>query len=112
MREDYVDEELEAIRSKKLAELQKRLEEERRKKEAESQREALLMSILTSEARSRLTNIGLVKPEIARAIEDYIIQLVSAGRLKPPVGEEVVKRLLAELDEKTRKDYKITFRRK
>ncbi|MEN3000165.1 MAG: DNA-binding protein [Acidilobaceae archaeon] len=112
MSEDYVDEELEAIRSRKMAEMQRRLEEERRRKEAESQREALLRSLLTSEARSRLTNIALVKPELAKAIEDYIIQLVSAGRLKPPVGEEVVKSLLTELSERTKKDYKITFRRK
>lgn len=111
MSEEY-DEELEAIRERKAAELQRRLEEEKRKRELESKREALLRSILTQEARERLYNISLVKPELARAIEDYIIQLVSAGRLSVPVGDEIVKRLLAEMDERTRKDYKITFKRK
>ncbi|MEM4962518.1 MAG: DNA-binding protein, partial [Acidilobaceae archaeon] len=58
---EYTDEELEAIRSRKLAEIQRRLEEERRRKEIEMQREELLRSILTSEARSRLANLRLVK---------------------------------------------------
>jgi len=109
---EYTDEELEAIRARKAEELRRRLEEERRRKELESQREALLRSILTSEARARLTNIKLVRPEIARAVEDYLIQLVNAGRLTPPVGEDVVKRLLVEIDERTRREYKITFKRK
>ncbi len=109
---EYTDEELEAIRARKAEELRRRLEEERRRKELESQREALLRRILTSEARARLTNLKLVRPEIARAVEDYLIQLVNAGRLTPPIGEDVVKRLLVEIDERTRKEYKITFKRK
>ncbi|MEM0366425.1 MAG: DNA-binding protein [Acidilobaceae archaeon] len=109
---EYTDEELEAIRSRKLAEIQRRLEEERRRKEIEMQREELLRSILTSEARSRLANLRLVKPELTRTIEDYIIQLVNSGRLAPPIREDVIKRILIELDEKTRRDYKITFKRK
>ena len=109
---EYTDEELEAIKARKAEELKKKLEEERRRKELESQREALLRSILTSEARARLANIKLVKPEIARAVEDYLIQLVNSGRLTPPIGEDIVKRLLIEIDERTRKEYKITFKRK
>ncbi len=113
MSEDiYEDEELEAIRERRLQELQRRLEEERKRKEVEAQRENVLRSILTSEARSRLNNIKLVKPEIARAVEDYIIQLVNAGRLSPPIDENVVKKLLVEISERTRRDYKISFRRK
>jgi programmed cell death protein 5 len=102
--EHEYDEELEAIRARKLEEL--------RRKEAEAQREALLRSILTSEARARLTNLKLVKPEIARAVEDYIIQLVNAGKLVPPVGDDIVKRILVEVAERTRKEYRITFKRK
>ncbi len=109
---EYTDEELEAIRARKLAELQRRVEEERKRREAESQREALLRSIMTSDARARLANLKLVKPEIAKVVEDYIIQLVNSGRLTPPVGEDVVKKILVEVDEKTRRDYKITFKRK
>lgn len=109
---EYTDEEIEAIRARKLEELKRRMEEERRRKEVESQREALLRSILSSDARARLTNLKLVKPEVARAVEDYIIQLVNSGRLTPPVEEDVVKRILIELDEKMRREYRIQFKRK
>jgi DNA-binding protein len=110
--EHEYDEELEAVRARKLEELRRRTEEELRKREVEAQREALLRSILTSEARARLTNLKLVKPEIAKAVEDYIIQLVNAGKLVPPVGDDIVKRILVEVAERTRKEYRITFKRK
>ena len=109
---EYTDEELELIRARKLEELKRRMEEERKRKEAESQRDALLRGILSSDARARLTNLKLVKPEVARVVEDYIIQLVNSGRLTPPVGEDVVKRILIEIDERTRRDYRIQFKRK
>jgi programmed cell death protein 5 len=109
---EYADEELEAVRARKLEELKRKAEEELRRREVEAQREALLRSILTSEARARLTNLKLVKPEIAKAVEDYIIRLVNAGKLVPPVGDDVVKRILVEVDERTRREYRITFKRK
>jgi len=109
---EYTDEELELIRARKLEELRRRMEEERKRKEAETQRDALLRGILSSDARARLTNLKLVRPEIARTVEDYIIQLVNSGRLTPPVGDDVVKRILIEIDERTRRDYRIQFKRK
>ena len=112
----YDDEELEEIRRRKLLEMRKQLEEEekRRQMEAqlEAQRQAVLRSILTEEARSRLANIKLVKPELARAAEELIIQLVQAGRLVPPVGDEQVKAILLELDSRSRRRFEIKFKRK
>ncbi|MEM1873445.1 MAG: DNA-binding protein [Acidilobaceae archaeon] len=104
--------ELEELKRRKLEELKRRAEEEKKKLEAEERRRAILRSILTSEARARLENIRLVRPELAELAENYIIQLVSAGRLTPPIDEEFVKSLLAELDSRSRREYKITFRRK
>ena len=48
-------------------------------------RERLLKVILTSDARQRLTNINMVKPDVAKRIEDTIIQLASTGKLKQAV---------------------------
>jgi programmed cell death protein 5 len=108
------DRELEEIKRRKLLELQRRLEEEQRLREEqarlEAQREALLRVILTHKARERLANVKLVRPELARAVEDAVIQLVQAGRLAPPVGEDVVKRLLVEIDSRTRREPRVRFK--
>jgi programmed cell death protein 5 len=55
------DDELEAIRRKKLSAYQQRASEEQRQAQAENeveaQKEALLRQILSPEARQRLTNL-------------------------------------------------------
>jgi len=111
---DVEDRELEEIRMRKLLELQRRLEEEKRRKEQEAimeaKREAVLRAILTERARERLANVKLVKPELARGVEDLIIQLVQAGRLSPPVDEDIVKQLLIEIDSRNRRDVRVRFK--
>lgn len=108
------DRELEEIKRRKLLELQRRLEEEQRLREEEArleaQREALLRTILTHRARERLANVKLVRPELARAVEDAVIQLVQTGRLAPPVDEDVVKRLLVEIDSRIRREPRVRFK--
>lgn len=112
----YDDRELEEIRRRKMLELQKQLEEEEKRRqleaEIEARKQALLRRILTEGARQRLANIKLVKPELAKAAEDLIIQLVQAGRLPVPVSEEQVKAILLEIDSRTRRDFTIKFKRK
>jgi programmed cell death protein 5 len=113
---EYYDEELEEIKRRKLMELQRRLalEEEikRKQQEEEARREALLRTILTPEARERLANVKLVRPEIARLVEDNIIALVQSGQIKPPVDEETVKKLLALIYERTHRETRIRIKRK
>ena len=57
-------------------------------------RERILKVILTSDARQRLTNINMVKPDVAKRIEDTIIQLASTGKLKQAVTDEEIKNYL------------------
>ncbi|RUM52640.1 MAG: hypothetical protein DSY86_04960 [Marinomonas sp.] len=68
--------------------------------------------MLTYRARERLANIKLVRPELARAAEDAIIQLVQAGQLRPPVDDDVVARILVEIDSSRRRDFNIRIKRK
>lgn len=95
------DVELEEIRRRKLEEYQRRIaeayERERERKEFEARKNQILRRILTPEARSRLENIRLVKPDIAEQIELYLIQLASAGRIKNVIGEEEIKEILKSL---------------
>lgn len=104
------DRELEEIRRRKMLELQQRLAEEQRKaqmqQQIEMQKQAILRRILTPEARQRLTNIKLVKPEFASKLELQLIQLAQAGRLNIPVTDEQLKIILKHLQE-TKRDIKI-----
>jgi len=107
------DDELEAIRQRKEAQLREQaLREqtnEQQQAEVQAQKEALLRQILTPEARARLTNVRMVKPQFAEQIEMQLIQLASSGRLKDRVTDEQLKTLLQQLQGKER-ERKITFR--
>jgi len=70
-------------------------------------RENVIRIALTSEARQRLTNVRMVKPEVAHAIEEYIIQLVSSGRLKRTIDDEQLKDLLQTIQGTAKKEFKI-----
>ncbi len=103
------DAELEEIKRRKLLELQRRMEEEKRKRE---QLEAVLRQILTPEARSRLANLRLVKPELVEVVEQQLIALARSGRIPIPVTDEFLKKLLAQIYEQTHRETRIRILRK
>ena len=110
--ESLGDEELEGIRRRKVSELQRAMAEEQKtervRKELQSQKDSLLREILTPEARQRLTNIKIVRPEFAEALELQLIQLAQTGRLKIPLSDEQLKDTLRRLQSQRRD---ITIRR-
>jgi programmed cell death protein 5 len=65
-------------------------------------REAALRMALTSEARQRLANVRMVRPDLANSIEEYVIQLASSGKLRKAVDDDQVKQMLTALQEKKR----------
>jgi programmed cell death protein 5 len=107
------DEELDAIRKRKLAQLQEQAlqdqAQEQAAAEAQAQKDAVLRRILTPEARARLSNIRMVKPQFAEQIEIQLIQLAGAGRLRGQVTDEQLKKLLKQLQGQER-ERKISFR--
>ena len=70
-------------------------------------RENVMRVALTSEARQRLANIRMVKPDVAHAIEEYIIQLVSSGRLKRTIDDEQLKEMLTTIQGTGKREFKI-----
>ena len=56
-------------------------------------REQMLKVLLTTEARERLANIRMVKPDIARLIENQIIQLASSGKIQKTITDEEIKEI-------------------
>ncbi|MGC9009075.1 MAG: DNA-binding protein [Sulfolobales archaeon] len=113
---ELYDEELEEIKRKRLEEIYRRREAERLEKERKAQEEAikreLLRRILTPEARERLANLRLVKPELVEALENQLIALAQSGRLKIPVTDEELKEILYQISERTRRDIRITIKEK
>jgi len=100
------EEELEELRQKKLLALQRRIAEEQRRaqieQQLEMQKQAILKSILTPEARQRLANLKLVKPEFTAQLELQLIQLAQAGRLPVPLTDEQLKQILIQLQAQKR----------
>jgi programmed cell death protein 5 len=70
--------------------------------EKKMMREGVLRMALTSDARERLANVKMVRPDLASSIEEYVIQLASSGKLRKAVDDDQVKQMLAALQEKKR----------
>jgi len=45
-----------------------------------AQKDMLLKQLLSSEARLRLNNVKMVKPDLANMVENYLLGLASQGR--------------------------------
>jgi len=108
--DEYSDDELNAIRQRRYSDLQRAAIDEQRQNEArrqfDAQKQAALKLILTPEARQRLTNIRMVKPEFADQIEVQLIQLAQTGRVKVPISDDELKQALSRLQSQ-RKDIHI-----
>ena len=85
-------------------------EDERAKeKEAKIMRERVLRVLLVPEARQRLTNVKMVKPELAKAVEDYIIAMGSQGKLNKALTDDELKQILSSIRQPKR-DFKINYK--
>ena len=104
------EEELEALRKKRMLELQRRFTQEQQRVQAEQQieiqKQAILRRILTSEARQRLNNLKMVKPQFAEQLELQLIQLAQQNRINIPMTDEQLKEILTKLQSQ-RRDIKI-----
>lgn len=103
------DEELDAIRRKRLEELQQQAAQQQitqaQQKEYVDQKYQLMRKILSQEGRQRLENIRIVKPQFAEQIEIQLIQLFQSGRLKGaiPLPDNAFKKLLEQISSFDRK---------
>lgn len=85
-------------------------EEDRAKEtEAKIMRERVLRVLLSPEARQRLTNVKMVKPDLAKAVEDYIIAMGSQGKLNKALTDDDLKQILSSIQQPKR-DFKINYK--
>ena len=100
------DDELDQIRKRKLSSLQHRVNDEQRQSQEEaqfeSQKQALLAKILSPEARQRLNNLKMVKPEFAEQIELQLIQMAQTNKLPIPLSDAQLKSILIQLQGRKR----------
>jgi programmed cell death protein 5 len=100
------DDELEELRRKKLSTLQRQLAEEQKtaqmEQQLEMQKQALLRNILTPEARQRLANLKMVRPEFTDQLELQLIQLAQQRKIPVPLTDEQLKQILIQLQSQKR----------
>ncbi len=100
MSADIDEEEIERLKAKKMAELKKKMAEEEERLRREAERQAAIRVILTPEARQRLANLRLIKPELVSQLEDQLIQLAGSGRISTPITDDMLKEILGKLTSK------------
>jgi programmed cell death protein 5 len=101
------DEELQRLKAQRMAELQARqqqnAEQQRAAADAEVQKQTLMRRLLTPEARLRLGNIKMVRPEFGQQLELELVQLAQTGRVPLPITDDQLKKLLVQIEGQQRK---------
>ncbi len=99
------DDQLDQIRKRKMLSMQQRADNEQRQSQQEqvdAQKNALLAKILAPDARQRLNNLKMVKPEFAEQIELQLIEMAQTGKLPIPLSDSQLKGILIQLQSRKR----------
>ncbi|XP_061428116.1 programmed cell death protein 5 isoform X1 [Lethenteron reissneri] len=126
------DEELEAIRRHRMSELQAQrggqvawgdyggpraggTDQEAQREAAQrdtEMRNSILAQVLDQSARARLSNLALVKPDKAKSVENYLIQLARYGQLPGKVDDKGLIEILEKVSQQTEKKMTVKFNRR
>eukprot|EP00088_Acartia_fossae_P007914 TRINITY_DN1371_c0_g1_i3.p1 TRINITY_DN1371_c0_g1~~TRINITY_DN1371_c0_g1_i3.p1 ORF type:complete len:134 (+),score=58.32 TRINITY_DN1371_c0_g1_i3:60-461(+) len=122
------DDELAAIRAKRMAELQamggggaggagggaekQRQQMEERKQQMEDMKNGILSQVLDQEARARLNTLMIAKPEKGRQVEAMLCQMAQTGQLGSKLGEQDLKELLERFNAGSGSSTKVKFDRR
>ena len=71
-----------------------------------AQKEIMLKQLLSSDARLRLNNVRMVKPDLAELVENYILNLSVQGKISGQISDEQLKQILSSAQQPKR-DFKI-----
>jgi len=100
------DDELEELRKRKLSALRRQTVDEQQEtqtqQQLEMQKQALLRSILSPEARQRLTTLKMVRPEFTGQLELQLIQLAQQGKIPIPLSDGQLRQILTQLQSRKR----------
>ena len=71
-----------------------------------AQKEMLLKQTLSGDARLRLNNVRMVKPDLTELVENYILNLSVQGKISGQISDEQLKQILSSAQQPKR-DFKI-----
>ena len=71
-----------------------------------AQKEIMLKQVLSGDARLRLNNVRMVKPDLAELVENYILNLSVQGKISGQISDEQLKQILSSAQQPKR-DFKI-----
>ena len=74
--------------------------------ELKTQKEMMLKQILSPDARLRLNNIRMVKPDLASLVETYLLNLTTQGKITGQISDDQLKQILLSAQQPKR-DFKI-----
>jgi len=72
-----------------------------------AQKEQMIKQILTSEARSRLNNIKMVKPELSNLVEQYLIGMAAQRKISGQITDDQLKQILLSIQQ-PKHDFKMS----
>ena len=71
-----------------------------------AQKDIMLKQILSADARLRLNNVKMVKPELANLVENYLLGLAAQGKAQGQITDDQLKQILMSAQQ-PKKDFKI-----
>ena len=71
-----------------------------------AQKEIMLKQVLSGDARLRLNNVRMVKPDLADLVENYILNLSVHGKISGQISDDQLKQILSSAQQPKR-DFKI-----
>ncbi|XP_076035989.1 programmed cell death 5 [Oratosquilla oratoria] len=110
------DKELQAIRAKRMQELQGMQGNPEKQEEAMRQQQqamnSILNQVLDQQARARLNTIMLAKPEKGKKIETMVLQMATSGQIGGKLSENDLIGLLERVSAQMQKTTTVKFDRR
>lgn len=85
--------------------MQSQIQEQAQQQQMEAMLKIITSQILEPKARERLSNLKVVKPDVATQLEVYLAQLYQSGQLRSKITDDQLVMILRKLTE--RKETKI-----